>query len=71
MAKLTSYQLKEYPESKTMLEKFLNKTTEDVKVKAIKEEIGEEQYIILKQLKNIRNMVSVPQTRLPFELTIR
>ncbi|MCW3114638.1 MAG: sppA [Segetibacter sp.] len=71
MAKLTSYQLKEYPESKNFIEKFLNKSTEEVRVKAIKEEIGEEQYSILKQLRNLRNMISVPQARLPFELTIR
>ncbi|MDQ6813231.1 MAG: signal peptide peptidase SppA [Bacteroidota bacterium] len=72
MAKLSSWQLKEYPEKKTLIEKYLNNNAaEEVRVKAIKEEIGEEQYVILKQLQNIRGMMSVPQTRLPFELTIR
>jgi protease-4 len=71
MAKLTTFQLKEYPEQKGVLEKFLNNYSNEVKVKTIKEEIGAQQYSILQQLKNIRNMVSVPQARLPFELQIR
>ncbi|GEO08951.1 signal peptide peptidase SppA [Segetibacter aerophilus] len=71
MAKLNDFQLKEYPEQKGVLEKFLNNYSNEVKVKTIKEEIGEEQYSILQQLKNIRKMVAVPQTRLPFELNIR
>lgn len=72
MAKLSSYQLKEYPEKKTFLEKLLNNNySEEIKIKAVKEEIGEEQYNILRQLKNVRNMISIPQTRLPFELNAR
>jgi hypothetical protein len=43
----------------------------DVKIKAIKEEIGEEQYSIFQQLKKIRNMVNVPQARLPFDVNVR
>ncbi len=71
MAKLKEYNLKEYPEKKNFFEKLLNNYSEDVKVKTIKEEIGAEQYALLQQLKSIRNMVSVPQARLPFELRIK
>lgn len=71
LAKLASYRLKEYPEKKNFLEKWLNKSAEEVKLKAIKEEIGEEQYNILKRLKSIRNTVSVPQARLPFDFEVR
>ncbi|MGI8636676.1 MAG: signal peptide peptidase SppA, partial [Segetibacter sp.] len=71
MAKLDAYQLKEYPEKKGFLDRFINNYANEVKVKTIKEEIGEEQYAIFQQLKSLRNMISVPQTRLPFELNVR
>lgn len=70
MAKLKDYTLKEYPEKKSFFEKLLNDYKKDVKVKTIKEEIGEEQYAIYKQLKSIRKMVAIPQARLPFEISI-
>jgi len=71
MAKLSSYSLREYPEKKGLLEKVFNKYSDEVKVKTVKEEIGEEQYRVLQQLKTLRDMISVPQARLPFELNIR
>ncbi|MDB5249603.1 MAG: sppA [Segetibacter sp.] len=72
MAKITKdYTLREYPEKKNFLEALMNNYTNEVKIKTVKEEIGEEQYTILQQLKNIRNMVGIPQTRLPFEFDIR
>lgn len=71
MAKVKEYSLKEYPEKKSFLENIIKSYTDDVKVKTIKEEIGKDQYAILQQLKNIRNMIAVPQTRLPFEINIR
>jgi protease-4 len=49
----------------------MKKYKEEVKVKAVKEEIGEEQYTLLKQLKNLRNLIAVPQARLPFEFSIQ
>ncbi len=71
MAKLKDYTLKEYPEKKNFFQKILNDYKNDVKVKTIKEEIGEEQYAIFKQLKNIRKMIAIPQARLPFEVNIQ
>jgi protease-4 len=71
MAKLETYQLKEYPEKKGVLDRFLNNYANEVKIKTVKEEIGEEQYAILQQLRNLRNMISVPQTRLPFQINVR
>jgi protease-4 len=71
MAKLKSYTLKEYPEKKSFFEKIFNDYKNDVKTKTIKEEIGEEQYTIFKQLKSIRKMVAIPQARLPFEISIQ
>lgn len=71
MAKLKDYTLREYPEKKNFFEKIINDYKNDVKVKMIKEEIGEEQYAIFKQLKSIRKMVAIPQARLPFEVNIQ
>lgn len=71
MSKLKEYTLREYPEKKNFLEDLLKNYKEEMKVKTIKEEIGEDQYSILQQLKNIRSMIGIPQTRLPFELDIR
>jgi protease-4 len=71
MSKSKEYTLREYPEKKNFIEDFLRNYKEDVKTATIKEEIGEEQYLILQQLKNIRKMIAVPQARLPFEISIR
>ena len=71
MSKIKDYTLREYPEKKNFIEEFLKNYKEDVTTATIKEEIGEEQYTILQQLKNIRNMIAVPQARLPFEFDIR
>jgi len=71
MAGLTKYTVREYPEKKNLLEKLFNDYSNGVKVKMIKEEIGEEQYNMLEQLKKVRNMISIPQARLPFEMITR
>lgn len=71
MSKLKKYTLREYPQKKNFIEDLLKNYKEDVKAATIKEEIGEEQYTILQQLKNIKNMIAVPQARLPFEFNIR
>lgn len=71
LAKVTDYQLREYPEAKSTLEKILNNYSYTVKAKAIKEEIGVDQYNMLLQFRNIKAMVGVTQVRMPYELDIR
>ena len=69
MAKLKSFSVKEYPEVKSFIDKILEgETNENLKAKAIKAEIGEEQYFYLQQLKKVKHMVTSPQARLPFDL---
>ena len=41
-----------------------------VTTKLIKEEIGEEQVKVLNEMKKVKQMIGVPQTRLPFSITI-
>ena len=71
MANLKSYRLREFPLKKGFLESIMNNFSTEIKAKAIKEEIGAEQYNMLQQVKNVKAMVGIPQTRLPFALDIK
>jgi protease-4 len=65
MAKLKGYSIKAYPEKRSFLEDFIEGYEDKIKSKAIKEEIGVEEWGYLKQLKSIKQMMGQPQTRLP------
>ncbi len=65
MAKLKDYTLKSYPERKSFFEDILGGYQDKVKEKAIKEEIGLEQWDALQKMKSIKQMMGEPQTRLP------
>ena len=71
MGKTSDYQLAEYPEPKSFLERLLGtyKRTTGMKA-AVKEEIGEEGYRTWIMLKKVKSMIGVTETRLPFDLTI-
>lgn len=71
MAGVKSYRLREWPTKKTFIESIMTNFSADIKANAIKEEIGLEQYNMLQQIKNVKAMVGIPQTRLPFELDIK
>ena len=65
MAKLKGYSIKAYPEPKSFIEDFIADYEDKVKAKAIKEEIGMEQWQAFQQIKSIQQMVGEPQTRMP------
>lgn len=65
MAKLKGYGIKSYPEKKSFIEALIEDYKEIAKVKAIKEEIGTSQFELFKELKSVKQMMGVPQTRLP------
>jgi len=71
MAKLKSYRVKEYPQKKNMLEQILENYKKTVKVNMIKEEIGGKEYEMLQQVKQVKNMIGEPQSRLPFMMDLR
>ncbi len=71
MAKLKDYRVKEYPEKKNIFEQIMNNYKKSVKKDLIKEEIGEDQMRVWKQLKQVKQMVGVPQARLPFSIEVR
>ena len=70
MAKLKEYRVKEYPEKKTIFEQLMSSYKKSVKIKLIKEEIGEEQFKAYNELKKVKQWIGVPQTRLPFSVDI-
>ncbi|GAA4748497.1 signal peptide peptidase SppA [Flavisolibacter ginsenosidimutans] len=70
MAKLSDYGLREYPETESWLNNLLNKKKQEPAA-MMKEEIGEENYRIVEQLKKIKAMTGSVQARLPFEIIIK
>lgn len=71
MGKITTYRLKEYPEHKSLLDQLRDgASTNTVKAKMMKDELGEEHYQLLQQMKSIKTWFNVPQARLPFEYTL-
>ena len=70
MAKLKDYKVKEYPEKKNIFEQIMNTYKKSIKKDLIKEEIGESQMRVLQQVKQVRQMIGVPQARLPFSVDI-
>jgi protease-4 len=71
MAKLKEFKVREYPEKKGFLESLLNDSKKEIKTDAIKEEIGIEQYDLMMKLKHLKNIIGIPQARLPYDISIR
>ena len=65
LAHMKGYSIKAYPENKSFIEELINGYENTVKVKAIKEEIGANQWQTFQELKSIQQMMGQPQARLP------
>lgn len=65
MAKLKGYSIKQYPESKSFIEDFIEDYKDYVKVKSIESEIGANQWQILQHMKTLQQMAGAPQARMP------
>ncbi len=70
LANIESYGVKKYPKYKTGFEKFMEDMSSKIGQRFIKEEIGEETYDILKQMKSTMEQKGV-QARMPFVLDIK
>ena len=70
MAKLEKYQVKEYPETGNIFDDLLGKSAPLNYTQQIKEEIGEEHFKLLQQLKKVKQMTNTVQARIPFEFFI-
>ncbi len=70
MAGLKEYRVKEYPEKKSFFEQIMSNYKKSIKTNLIKEEIGEKQMRLIKELKQTKEMIGIPQARLPFMVEI-
>ena len=72
MAKLSDYCTREYPEPATIFNKIMNSDVNaSVKEDAVKEQLGDNGYMFLIQLKKLESMIGVAQARLPCEIMVR
>ena len=71
MAKLKVFTLKEYPEPLSWLETIFGGYKKSMKVKAMKEELGEQGLKIYESVKKIKQCVGSAQARMPFEIVIQ
>ncbi len=72
MAKLSGkeYRVREYPEKKSFLEQIMNNYKKSIRKDLIKEELGESSVQLLQEIKAVKEMVGVPQARLPFTVKV-
>ncbi len=70
MARVNQYKLREYPESKTWIEKLLGTDTDEATQDAIKKELGEQNYRTYKTIQSMMKMMNTTQARIPFNITI-
>jgi protease-4 len=71
-AKITGYQVKMYPEQESVLTQLFGGKNEPINyAQKMKEEIGENNFKIYTELKNIKQMTGTVQARLPFQFFIR
>ena len=69
-AKIKDYRLKEYPGKQTFFEMIFSDNTESKKETMIKNELGNEGYKTYSAVRNIKQLIGVIQTRMPFEIII-
>ena len=69
MAKLKNYKLTSYPEQKSFLSNFGSGMSEQVKLHFIKSDLGDT-YKYYEQLYGIKQIMRVPQARMPFSVEI-
>ncbi|HSZ85592.1 MAG TPA: signal peptide peptidase SppA, partial [Puia sp.] len=70
MAKTSDYRLREFPEPKGFLDALFGNYKKSVSTKAIKEELGDEEYKTFMAAKKVKSFVGIPQARLPFDFSI-
>jgi protease-4 len=69
-AKLKDYQLVSYPEQKSILSKFGQGFSAEVKAHFVKAELGEN-YKYYEQIKGVTQMMRTPQARMPYDVVIK
>lgn len=70
MAKLTTWRIREYPEKKTFLEQLMSNYKKTIGKDLIQEELGAEQVKLLRQARQLKQIVGKPQARMPFVIDV-
>jgi protease-4 len=71
LAKVTNYRLREYPQPRTLFDRIFGTSSSPMEYTSeMKKQLGEENYMIYKELIRIQQMTNSSQTRLPFEFII-
>jgi protease-4 len=70
MAKVSDYRLREFPEPKGFLDALFGNYKKSVSIKAMKEELGDEEYKTFMAAKKVKSFIGIPQARLPFDFSI-
>lgn len=70
MAKLTDYSIREYPEPKNIFDQLFGKSDPLNYNDKMKQELGEENYKLYLEMKNVKEMSNTVQARLPFQFFI-
>ncbi len=71
MAKIDEYRVREYPERESLYEMLFGSSTETIKEKSIREEIGEDNFKVYKSIQSVKQMMNGVQARMPFDFSIR
>ena len=70
MAKLKDYKLREFPEVKNIFDRLFGSSDNTLKTQTVRNEMGEENFKIYKEMIRIKQMTNSVQARLPFEFLI-
>jgi len=70
MANLTDYSIREYPEPRNFLDQFFGKSDPLNYADKMKTELGEENYKIYLEMKQVKEMSNTVQARLPYQFFI-
>jgi len=71
MAKLKDYRLSEYPEIRNIFDRLFGSGNNAIKAQTLKNELGEENYKVYKELIRVKQMTNSVQARMPFEFFIQ
>jgi protease IV len=71
MAKTKNYQLKEYPGIKNIFDKLFGAGSNTLKTQSLKNELGDENYKIYKELLRVKQITNTVQARLPYEFFVQ
>lgn len=71
MAGIREFKVRKYPEPKSILEYFMDKSSSDLVTSSIQEELGVEEYNLFKRIRAMKQEKGEIKTQLPFEFIIK